>query len=265
MNENKKTNLRAGVVEVDLWEIITLLLRRIHWLLLAGILVGAATYIGVMLFVAPTYQSRVSFYVYSSSDKVSQTQAQTGSVSYADLQAAGSLTTTYAKILGSNTVLDAVLEDLGTDSGLTREELSSMVSTSVVTDAQLLEVVVTSTDAAQACKVASSFIQAAPAEIIRITKAGSVEVVDRPEVATSQSTPRTLRDGMIGFMIGVVLCAGVFILRMMMDSTIYLPEDIERTVGMTVLGQIPEIDAAEENTAGWKLVEGGRVRYGKEE
>ena len=88
MNENKKTNLRAGVVEVDLWEIITLLLRRIHWLLLAGVLVGAATYIGVMLFVAPTYQSRVSFYVYSSSDKVSQTQAQTGSVSYADLQAA---------------------------------------------------------------------------------------------------------------------------------------------------------------------------------
>ncbi len=263
MNENKKTNLRAGAVELDLWEIITLLLRKIHWLLLAGVLVGAATYIGVMLFVAPTYQSRVSFYVYSSSDKVSQTQI--GTVSNADLQAAGSLTTTYAKILGSNTVLDAVLEDLGEDSDLTRAQLSSMVSTSAVTDAQLLEVVVTSTDAALACKVASSFIQAAPAEIIRITKAGSVEVVDRPEVATSQSTPRTLRDGMIGFMIGVVLCAGVFILRMMMDSTIYLPEDIEKTVGLTVLGQIPEIDAAEENTTGWKLVEGGRVRYGEKE
>ena len=65
-----------------------------------------------------------------------------------------------------------------------------------------LEVVVTTTDADFSCKVARAFASVAPTEIIRITKAGGVEVVDRPEVAMEKSSPRILFDTAVGFIIG---------------------------------------------------------------
>ena len=215
MNESKKPYASVGGTELSLWDITKILLAKIHWLLLAGVVVAAGVYAVVTIFVTPTYESRVSFYVYNSADNSSQ-----GTI--------------------NNNV-------------------------SVVSDTQLLEVVATSTDPELACKIANSFAKVAPTEIVRITKAGGVEVVDRPEVATEKSAPRTVFDSAIGFVVGMILASVAIILRMMADTTIYLPEDIEKSAGVTVLGQIPDIHATNENAGCWKLAEGGAVLYGEKE
>ncbi len=254
MNENTTPESYNDGVELSLWGIVRILLQKIHWLLIAGVLAAAIVYLAVSLLVTPTYESRVSFYVYNNTSTT-----QSGSVQNSDLQAAESLATTYSKILISNSVLDAVLEDLGEDCDLCRKDLSSMVEASVITDTQLLEVVVASTDPEFACQIAKSFAMVAPTEIVRITKAGSVEVVDQPEVAETQSSPRTVFDSAIGFVIGVMLVSAFVIIRTLADTTIYLPEDIERAAGVTVLGQIPEIVAQEGKHEHWKLTNGGVV------
>lgn len=241
MNESKKPYASVGGTELSLWDITKILLAKIHWLLLAGVVVAAGVYAVVTIFVTPTYESRVSFYVYNSADNSSQ-----GTINNSDLQAAESLATTYSKILASNSVLDSVLSDLRAETSLSRKELSRMVNVSVVSDTQLLEVVVTSTNPELACKIANSFAKVAPTEIVRITKAGGVEVVDRPEVATEKSAPRTVFDSAIGFVVGMILASVAIILRMMADTTIYLPEDIEKSAGVTVLGQIPDIHTYQE-------------------
>lgn len=255
MNENQKQTAYIDGIELSLWEIARILLQKFHWLLIAGISTAAVVYLAVSFLVTPTYESRVSFYVYNS------TSAQSGSINNSDLQAAESLATTYSKILVSNSVLDAVLDDLGSNSNLSRKDLSGMVEASVISDTQLLEIVVTSTDASFACKIARSFAKVAPTEIVRITKAGSVEVVDQPEAATHQSTPRTVFDSAIGFVIGVMLISVIVVIKALADTTIYLPEDIERAAGVTVLGQIPEIVAPENEYAYWNLTNGGAIRY----
>lgn len=260
MNEGKNTNVSTADIELSLWDIAKLLLTKLHWLLLAGIAAGLCVYLAVTLLITPTYESRVSFYVYNSTNNISQ-----GTINNSDLQAAESLATTYSKILESNSVLDAVLSNLGSDNTLTRKELGRMVKVSVISDTQLLEVVITSDDPQFACKIANSFARVAPTEIVRITKAGGVEVVDRPEVATGKAAPRTVFDSAVGFIIGVMLISVVIVLRSLADSTIYLPEDIEKSVGVTVLGQIPDISAANNDSAGWKLTDGGAVLYAEKE
>ncbi len=255
MNENQNQTAYTDGIELSLWDIARILLQKFHWLLIAGIAAAAVVYLAVSFLVTPTYESRVSFYVYNS------TSAQSGSINNSDLQAAESLATTYSKILVSNSVLDAVLDNLGSDSSLSRSELSNMVEASVITDTQLLEVVVTSTDPNFACKIARSFAKVAPTEIVRITKAGSVEVVDQPEVATHQSAPRTVFDSAIGFVIGVMIVSVIVVIKALADTTIYLPEDIERAAGVTVLGQIPEIVAPDGKHEFWELTNGGVVHY----
>lgn len=140
-----------------------------------------------------------------------------------------------------------------------------MIEVAVVSNTQLLEVVVTSTDAQFACRIADSFGKVAPTEIVRITKAGGVEVVDHPEVAAEQSSPRTVLDSALGFAAGVILASLVLVMRMLSDTTIYLPEDIEKLTGMTVLGQIPDINVTDKNYAYWELTEGGAARNEAEE
>lgn len=246
--------------ETTLWDVAGLLLRKIHWLILPGLLMGAIVYFAVSFLIAPKYESSVSFYVFNNTSS-----SQSGTVNNGDLQAAESLATTYSNILASNSVLDAVLNDLGSNVDLTRKELSEMTDASVVSGTQLLEMVVTSTDPQLSCKIASSFAKVAPNEMIRITKAGGVEVVDRPEIATEKSSPRTVFDSAIGFVVGMLIAAVVIVTRSMSDTTIYLPEDIEKAIGATVLGQIPDISAAGDDTACWKLTEGGTVLYGEKE
>ena len=255
MNENNRLQDTAGSKEIAFWDILKVLLSKLHWVLLAGIVAAALVYMAISVFVTPTYESRVSFYVYNSSDG----STRPGTVNNSDLQAAESLATTYSKILESNSVLDAVLGDLEDSRGMTRKELSKMVDVSVVSDTQLLEVVITSTDAEFACRIAQAFVNVAPTEIVRITKAGGVEVVDRPEVASEKSSPRTVFDTAIGAVAGVIVTAVIMIINMLSDTTLYTPDDIEKLVGATVLGQIPEIHADEEFVQ-WKLVEGGSLR-----
>lgn len=256
MNESKKTNVPSGAIELSLWDVAKILFAKIHWVLLAGVIAAVGVYGIVTIFVTPTYESRVSFYVYNSTNTVSQ-----GTINNSDLQAAESLATTYSKILASNSVLDSVLNDLKTEDSLSRKELSRMVDVAVVSDTQLLEVIVTSTDPKLAYRIANSFARVAPTEIVRITKAGGVEVVDRPEIAAEKSAPRTVFDSAIGFVLGMMLVSVIIILRMLADTTIYLPEDIEKEVSVTILGQIPNINISDDTYTEWTLMEGGEVHY----
>ena len=256
MSEKTKPQGTERSREISLWDLARLLLRKLHWLLLAGLLAGGLVYLAISLLVTPTYKSRVSFYVFNRTDGSSQS----GIINTGDLLAAESLATTYSKIRASNSILDAVLNDLGPDAELTRKELSGMVDVSVVTDTQLLEVVITSTDPKFACRVADSFAKVAPTEIIRITKVGGVEVVDQPEVPTDKSSPRTLFDSAIGVLAGIIIVAVIIVVRSLSDVTIYLSEDITGAADVTVLGQIPTIDFSG-STVGWELEEGGNSHH----
>lgn len=253
MNEGRITQSTG---EVSLLSVLEYLLSRFYWLLLAGAVAGLLVF-GVSRFlVTPIYESSVSFYVYNSPDSVTTTRT----VNDQDLQAAESLATTYSKILGSNSLLDAVLSDLGSDArGLTRADLDDMVEASVVTDTQLLEVVVSSSDAQFACRVAESFENVAPSEMERITKVGGVEVVDQPEVAAEPTSPRVMFNTAVGIVVGVVVAGIVLTVRMLSDQTIYLPEDLEGLEGVIVLGSIPEVEAATDASELWKLSGGGKT------
>lgn len=260
MNDDNRPRGAAGSSEIAFGDILKLLLSRFHWVLLAGVVAAALVYTAITVFVTPTYQSRVSFYVYNSANNDAH-----DTINNSDLQAAESLAATYSKILESNSVLDSVLADIRGETALSRKELNRMVRVSVISDTQLLEVVATSDDPKLACRIADSFAKVAPTEIIRITKAGGVEVVDRPEVAHEKSSPRTVFDSAIGLLVGVVLASILIVVRILADTTIYLPEDIERAANVTILGMIPEINITNDTNAEWTLTEGGAVLYHEKE
>ena len=89
MNENQKTQKDTAQAEVSLWSIVGLLLRKIHWLIATGLAFGIGVYLVLSLLVTPTFESRVTFYVYNNSGGASQS----GSIDKSDFAAAYQLST----------------------------------------------------------------------------------------------------------------------------------------------------------------------------
>lgn len=89
-----------------------------------------------------------------------------------------------------------------------------------------------------------------------------MEVVDRPEVATKKSSPRTFFDTAIGFIVGIIIAFIIIVIRAVSDTTVYLSEDLESIPGLTVLGQIPNINVSGRYSY-WSLKEGGVISYEK--
>ncbi len=262
MNKKQKIQNDRQTEEIDLGAVAKYILSKAHILLISGLVVAVCVYFAVTLFVTPMYKSRTSFYVYNRSDSMLQSNA----VSASDVQASQNLTTTYAEMLSSNSVLNAVIDELDTKGKLSKGQLKGMVSAQAVDETQLLEVIVTSSDPEFACEIANAFAKVVPTEIVRITKAGGVEVVDQPEVATTKSSPQTTRDCMLGFVAGALVAVVVFVVRMLSDKTIYLPEDVENiSDDITVLGQIPIIETRDDNYTQWTLTEGWTIRYETQE
>ena len=69
MNDTQSPQAGSGKVEVTLLDILKLLLSKSYWLLLAGVLAGACVFLVTTFLITPSYESRVSFYVYNSTNK----------------------------------------------------------------------------------------------------------------------------------------------------------------------------------------------------
>lgn len=260
MNETQN-GMTSGEATIDILAMLRMLVSKLHWLIAGGLAAAAVAYLVTVFLISPMYVSGVTMYVYNNSN----TSIQQSSINSNDLMAAESLAQTYSLILKSNSVLDAVVAEMQgtTGEGITRAQVKSMTSVTAVKESQLLSITVTSPNPVLSCNIAAAFGKAAPAEIVRITKAGGVEIVDTAEVATSPSSPSIVKNTALGLMIGVLIVAAAFIIHMLADTTIYLSEDVAKVTSITILGEVPQFDIKEDQTKNWTMVQGGSISHGK--
>ena len=134
MSENKNMKVQEKSSDVAAFSIINMAIRNLHYILISGLAVAILVFLIVTIFVSPTYEVRTSFYVYNTS------ASESGSVNSSDIQAAKNLATTYAKILGSNAVVDTVINDLDDINGNERTALRNNICVNGVNDTQVIEV-----------------------------------------------------------------------------------------------------------------------------
>lgn len=250
--------------EVLVTDIIELMLSKILWIILAGIIVAAGFFAGTKLFVTPMYKSFATMYIYTNPQST-----QAGVINNSDLIAAANLAETYKHILTGNKVIEAVLNDVKTKNAsekLTVKAIEKMAAVSKIEGTQLIMVEVTSSNPQLAKQIAESFTAVANEEIIRVFKAGGVEVVDQPELPEEPSSPNIIRNGILGFLLGAV-CVAFFILVMYLaDDAIYTSEELEKISDLPIIGTVPMIDSAENKVKSfWNVSAERRIINGSKE
>ncbi len=241
-------------VEINLADVFQILLSKWVFIMIAALAAALAVGLATHFFIKKKYSAHTTMYVFTTAE-----QNQTGSISYSELNAADNLIRTYQVIVKSNSVLDTVANHFNEEHpeyaalNIQRGTLSGAASVSVPDGTKLIKVTVTTGDPVLSADIANTFAKYVPEQIVRITKAGGVEIVDYATVPKSPSSPNLTRNVIIGFAAGFMLAAVFFLLRAYLDTTIYTSEEVQKVSNCPVIGTIPMIvvGSAEDNT--WEI------------
>ena len=223
--------------EISLQEIFIILWNK-AWVIMLCLVIGAITAFTLSKYVIdPTYTSRISMYV-NNNQNPENTVANLN-----DINASQKLVSTYIEILKSDNVLEKVIEETGVT--YTPAEIRSMMSANSLNGTEIFEVKVTTEDADEAALIANTIAELVPEEIIRVVKAGSVELIDRAMPATNPSSPNVMLNTVIGLMLGGVLSVLGVLVAAMLDNRIKSEEDLKKNYDLPILGAIPNLENAQ--------------------
>ena len=224
-------------IEIDVLELFHVLLNKFWIILLAGIIAALAFVGGTILFITPQYQSTTKMYVLSKQDNNTITQQ--------DMQTSLSLTKDYAELIKSRIVTEGVIAQLNLD--LTHEQLLGKVSVDSATDTRILSITVTDPDPYEACKIANAIRDVAANHIKNVMDIDAVNVVETANIPDQKSSPNISKNGVIGGLLGVLLSVAIILIAYISNDTIKTQEDVERYLGLSMLGTIPLIAADRKN------------------
>ena len=222
--ENQVTN-NNDEIEIDLGEIFHLILSRLGLIILSGIILGVISIIGTMLFITPQYESTTKIMVLNKQDSNTLTSA--------DMQTSTQLTKDYAELIKSRTVLEGVIAQLNLN--ITYQQLLGKLTVDTSTDSRIVTIIVSDEDPYTASEMANAIRDMAAEHIQSVMDIEAVNVVD----SANKASPSLAKNGVIGGLLGVIIAMAIVIIIYLTNDTIKVEEDVERYLGLSVLGSIP--------------------------
>lgn len=225
-------NVENQEYEIDLREIFGMLRKR--WLMITSITLIAAILAAVVSFfvLKPQYEASTTMIV-------SYKQNQEALMNSADLQMSQKLVETYTQIVKSERIADKVIKKLDLD--LSTGTLNSKISVSQMGTTEILKITVKDNDPELAALIANTEADIFKQEINDMMKVDSVSTIDVAKVPGSPVAPNKVMNIAIATVLGMMVSVGLVFVLEFLDRTYKTPSDIERHLGLPILGAIPDI------------------------
>lgn len=221
--------------ELDLGKLLSTFLRYI-WLIgivaCAGFFAVNAYLVG---FTPDLYTASATMYVYINNPN----QVNYQYTSQSDLNTAKRLMETYMVVIRSNKVMNAVAERLG--SQYSAEFIASTISVGSVAGTEVMRLSSTTPIPSLSMDICNAVAEFAPAEIIRVVNAGSVEVIDYAMLPEHANDKNLLSKSLMGGIAGALLVCGMLTLQVLFDEHIYTENDLVRHLDYPMLVTIPHV------------------------
>ncbi|MDK2562262.1 Wzz/FepE/Etk N-terminal domain-containing protein [Romboutsia sedimentorum] len=147
------------------------------------------------------------------------------------------LAITYGEIIKSKSVLEEVANTLGLKGGY--KEVAQKINVLSVKETQIILISVQDTNPQRATKIANAIPKVFTKEVKRITKANSVQVIDKAILPTQPIKPNKVMNVAISAMLGIMISLFVVFLLEYLDNKVKLPQDIEKHLELPLLGVVP--------------------------
>ena len=219
--------------EIDLLELVMVVWKKV-WIPILVAICCVVLMFGFCEFVmAPEYTSETKLYVANS-------DTNSDSKSYSDVQVASRLANSYKEIFTSTTVCESVAEKMG--GRYTSEQIKGMINISTNSDSEIISLNVTCKSGKDAQAIAQYVFEYGRQEIMRVIRAGWVAYIDEPSLPTTKSGPASTRNAFLAGFAGAAVACAVIIAQHMLSNKIKSKKDLTDTFGdIPIIGVIPFI------------------------
>ena len=120
------------------------------------------------------------------------------------------------------------------------KDLDNIVTVTNPDSSHVIRIGVTTSDPQMSRNIANSLLNISAEQINQIVGNGMPSVIDESVIhAVQEIKPSMKKYCALGGILAFVLMAGVFIVRMLMDTTIKSEDDIQRYLGVPLLSSVP--------------------------
>ncbi|PFK38351.1 capsular biosynthesis protein [Bacillus cereus] len=220
---------------ISLKELFTILRKRLVMIL--ALTIGAALVSAIVsfYFITPIYQT-------STQILVNQKKQDEKIIQYNEVQTNVQLTNTYKVIVKSPVILDQVKEKLKLD--MSTGALNKKINVANEKDSQVIALTVQDKDVKLARDIANTTAEVFKSEIAKIMSVDNVTILSKAEVTEGQSPikPNKMLNVAIAFVVGLMASVGLAFLLEYLDNTLKKEEDIEKLLGVPVLGVVSRME-----------------------
>lgn len=244
-------NERQKIRTITVKDLLTLFLSKLWIIILIPVFCVAGVFIEQYFFFVPQYESTATLYILKQ-------ESEASNYTTSDFSLALDVVNDCTYILKSHAVLDEVIETLTLD--MDYQELYNSIETNNPSDTRVLEVTVTTGSAALSKQIAD---QVCLIGTEKITAAMGFEQVNLYENGLMPAEPSNTL-GMVSYLIlGIIagiLTYSVIVVAFIFNDNLNSKEDIERYLGLSLLGDIPSYSNAQKRRYGYYAGSGARSK-----
>ena len=214
-------------------ELLQALKDKVALILSVTILAAALSWVFSSFVMPRKYEASVNMIVNTRTEIV-------GVVTSDSISSAQDLVDTYAIIIKSNKVLNKVIDQLGLH--MSYEELSKLISVDPIRNTQVMKIAAQCADADQAALIVQTISEIAPSIVADAVEAGSCKVVSDVYSSAKPVSPDIPRNILLASALALIAVCALVILRELFNDYIVDDADLEKKLGISVLGVIPDVE-----------------------
>ena len=219
--------------EIDLKDLFEYFKGKISWIIISIAIALVIGNIYTMVTRVPYYKSSTSLVL------VSEHGSDNSSYNTSEQQLNKNLVGTYSEIIKSKMVLNTVITNLGLN--YTATELQNNITVSSVSNTEVIKITVSDPDNTLAAKISDETANVFVQEVNKFYKLNNVTILDKAEVSLKPYNVNYIKDNIIYFIVGLILSCGVIFIFFYFDTTIKTSDEIEKKLGLTVIGTVPKV------------------------
>lgn len=209
-------------------------------------LIISITLIAMILSAIVSYFVLTPEYKSSTQILVNQAKDDNSTYDYNEVQTNIQLINTYSVIIKSAAILNDVKNDLNLNISIS--ELNDKISVESAQNSQIMTISVIDPDPKVALDITNKTAEVFETEIKKLMKVDNVSILPLAENQENQSpiSPNPLLNIAIAAVVGLIVSIGFAFLLDYLDNTVKTEQDIEKILGLPVLGAITIINETKE-------------------
>lgn len=218
--------------EIDLVMMFKAVFKKLWLIALVAVVAGGMTFVGLKLFVSPTYRSSFTAFV-------NNTQEETVARTNSDIMASQALAKTYSQIITSRYVLGEAAKEMDMDDHY--GSLKKMVSTTINDQTGIITVNVDTHSKELSYDLAQKIEKHSLQYTAKVIEGSAMKIIDHPFIPEGIFRPEYLKISILVALACALLTMLVICIRQFFNDKVHSDSDLAEHYTIPIVGVIPDI------------------------